>query len=87
MFQFWVLGAKYLYLFPGQEGELLVANATVSIAELRREKRCSRIEYRVLKFVTLYRPAMPFGNRKKIFLRIFSVQFRLNLKILSLWKP
>ena len=32
------------------------------------------------KYLTHYRPAVPFGNRKKIFYRIFSVQYCYNLK-------
>jgi len=37
--------------------------------------------------LTHYRPAMPFGNRKKMFWGIYLVQYYHNLKILPVWKP
>ena len=35
---------------------------------------------RLIVRLTHYHPAMPFGNKKKVFYRIFSAQYRHNLK-------
>ena len=37
--------------------------------------------------LTHYRPAMPFGNRKKYFRASFQVRIGINQKISPIWKP